>query len=214
MDEAKGSNRSRRAPLTRERIVDAAIAIVDAEGLPALNMRRLGATLGVEAMAVYKHFPNKAAILDGVVAAVLGDLAESAAEEDWRKGFRAAFRSLCVLLHAHPNALPLVVSRPSASAQLMKRLTSTRDLLLRAELPAGDVSRLLRAGLSMTVGSVWLESGGFVGELPGETPFMRAAVDTPLQTSVESSRGLARPWSSCEDLAAGIDLLLADPARR
>lgn len=49
--------------LTVERICAAALAIIDEEGLPALNMRRLGASLGVDAMALYRHLPNKQAIL-------------------------------------------------------------------------------------------------------------------------------------------------------
>ena len=54
----------RSEPLSREEIVDAALAIVDAEGLEALTMRRLGAALGVEAMTLYYHVPNKEALLD------------------------------------------------------------------------------------------------------------------------------------------------------
>ena len=67
----------RREPLTKEGIVVVALTIVDREGLSALNMRHLGAALGFKAMAVYKHYPNKAAILDGVVAAVFDDLDEA-----------------------------------------------------------------------------------------------------------------------------------------
>ena len=92
------SAQDRKGPLNEKRIVDAALTIIDGEGLPALNMRRLGAELSVKAMAVYKHFPNKDAILDGIVAAVLCDLEESTGESDWHEGFRSAFlslRSLC-----------------------------------------------------------------------------------------------------------------------
>src|SRR5260221_11987060 len=63
-----------RAPLTRSRIAEAALAIVDRDGLDALSMRRLGAELGVEGMAIYRHFPNKAAVLAGVVDALLSEL--------------------------------------------------------------------------------------------------------------------------------------------
>ena len=57
-----------RAPLTRSRIAEAALAIVDRDGLDALSMRRLGAELGVEGMAIYRHFPNKAAVLAHALA--------------------------------------------------------------------------------------------------------------------------------------------------
>ncbi|HET6450954.1 MAG TPA: TetR family transcriptional regulator, partial [Spirochaetia bacterium] len=65
--------------LTRQRIVAAALQIVDAEGLAALSMRRLGASLGVDPMAVYYHLPNKAALYDAIVEAVM-------AEAEWGEG--------------------------------------------------------------------------------------------------------------------------------
>ena len=67
--------------LTRERICAVALAIIDDEGLPALNMRRLGAGLGVDAMALCRHLPIKQAILDGVVDLVLDELDEGRGED-------------------------------------------------------------------------------------------------------------------------------------
>jgi len=60
--------------LTREKIVRAALQIVDREGLPALSMRRLGAGLGVDPMAIYYHLPNKAALYDAIVEAVMAEV--------------------------------------------------------------------------------------------------------------------------------------------
>ena len=146
MSESSTSSQGRREPLTKQSIVVVALAIVDTEGLPALNMRHLGAALGFKAMAVYKHYPNKAAILDAVVAAVFDDLDEATVETDWRAGFRGTFLSVRRLLQAHPNTLPLVASRPFASPRLTKRLKSTRDLLLRSQLPEDQALHLLHAG--------------------------------------------------------------------
>ena len=211
MDEAETSETGGRPRLSRGRIVDAALAVIDDEGLPALNMRRLGAALGVEAMAIYKHFPNKAAILDAVVAAVLAGLDESVCETDWREGFRATFRAIRAALRAHPNTLPLVASRPFASPRLMKRLRATEALLSRASLPDDDVLHLLHAGLGLTLGYLWLEAGGFVSELPNEAPFLRArAQDVGDETGRAS--GLVSGWSAEEDFAAGLELLLDGPS--
>ena len=63
-----------REPLGRVRIVTAALGVIDREGLVGLSMRRLGAELGVEGMALYRHYPQKEAILDQVVELVLSDL--------------------------------------------------------------------------------------------------------------------------------------------
>ncbi len=200
-----------REPLTRARIVEAAVRIIDAEGLPALNMRRLGEELHVKAMAVYKHFPNKSAILDGVVESMLSSLAESTTEADWRESFRTTFLSLRALLVAHPNALPLVASRPLASPQLTRRLESTRDLLLRSGLTEVGVLHLLHAGISLTLGYLWLETGGFVGELPDDAPFLHKHAAATTQPNGDAQLTQAPPWSREEDYAAGLDLLLLEP---
>lgn len=198
-------------PLTRARIVEAAVRIVDAEGLPALNMRRLGEELRVKAMAVYKHFPNKSAILDGVVEFMLGSLSDSTDEADWHEGFRATFLSLRALLEAHPNALPLVASRPLASPQLTRRLESTRDLLLRSGLTEVEALHLLHAGISLTLGYLWLEAGGFVGELPDDAPFLRTHGAALSQACGDTQLTQAPAWDRDEDFAAGLDLLLLEP---
>ena len=203
------SAQDRKGPLNEKRIVDAALTIIDGEGLPALNMRRLGAELSVKAMAVYKHFPNKDAILDGIVAAVLCDLEESTGESDWHEGFRSAFLSLRSLLRAHPNTLPLVASRPLSSPQLARRLESTRDLLLDAGLDEEDVLHRLHAGISLTLGYLWLEVGGFVGELPDDAPFLRRAAGAAHASTI-ATLVAAATWSRDQDFAAGLDLLIAD----
>ena len=187
----------------------AALAIVDGDGLPALNMRRLGAALGVEAMAVYKHFPNKDAVLDGVVQAVLAELSETPPDDDWRTGYRETFITARSLLRAHLNALPLVASRPLASPQLKSRLQSTRDLLLLSGLAEDDVLHLLHAGLGLTLGYLWLEAGGFVGELPHSEPFLRTR--SVGSTKADEAPDLTGGWSRERDFAAGLTLLLSEP---
>ena len=64
-----------REPLSRERVLAAAMAIADAEGIAAVTMRRLAAELGVEAMSLYYHLPGKDGLLDGLVEAVIAEIA-------------------------------------------------------------------------------------------------------------------------------------------
>ncbi len=106
-----GDSRVERRPLTRRRIVEAALALVDERGLADLTMRRLGARLGVEAMSIYKHLPSKDAVVEGVRELLLDELARLRAErppdEDWFAalgGVARAFREVC---RRHPRALPL-----------------------------------------------------------------------------------------------------------
>jgi TetR/AcrR family transcriptional regulator, tetracycline repressor protein len=102
-----------RKPLSRERVVRTALALVDAEGLEALSMRRLGAALGMATMAVYHYLPNKAALLDAVVEAVMAEIdlgvddPSLPAEERLVNAAKAYGEALV----SHSNTLPLLMVR-------------------------------------------------------------------------------------------------------
>ena len=103
----------RRPPLSRERIVWTAPAIVDADGLEGLTMRRLGMDLGVTTMAVYHHLPNKSALYDGIVEAVMAEIDVSADDPSapFRARLKTAARAYRDVLAAHPNALQVLMAR-------------------------------------------------------------------------------------------------------
>jgi TetR/AcrR family transcriptional regulator, tetracycline repressor protein len=102
----------KRQPLSRRRILEAAVRFVDREGLEALSMRKLGSELGVEAMSLYNHVPNKGALLDGMVEVLLGELEVPPEDEGWESRLRKACRAFRRLAHEHPNVFPLLVVRP------------------------------------------------------------------------------------------------------
>jgi len=102
----------KRRPLSRRRIVEVAVRFVDREGLEALSMRKLGGELGVEAMSLYNHVPNKDALLDGMVEVLLGELKVPPEDEGWEKRVKEAYRAFRRLAHEHPNVFPLLVTRP------------------------------------------------------------------------------------------------------
>src|SRR4051812_41426402 len=100
-----------RQPLSRDRIIAAATGYVDANCLDDLSMRRLGSELGVEAMSLYRYFPSKAALLDGVVCHALTDLAlPSHDSRDWESDVRAYARSFRRLSREHPRLMPLLAT--------------------------------------------------------------------------------------------------------
>ncbi|MBB2745346.1 UNVERIFIED_ORG: AcrR family transcriptional regulator [Microbispora rosea subsp. rosea] len=100
-----------RVGLSREKVLAAALALVDREGIAALSMRRLGSELGVEAMTLYYYVPNKDAVLDGLI-----DMAVSRVTVEpvgpWREWLRAFAVAIRRELLAHPALLPLVATRP------------------------------------------------------------------------------------------------------
>jgi len=102
----------KRRPLDRRRILEMAVRFVDREGLEALSMRKLGAELGVEAMSLYNHVPNKEALLDGMVEVLLGELQIPPENEGWETRVRGSYRAFRCLAHQHPNVFPLLIVRP------------------------------------------------------------------------------------------------------
>jgi AcrR family transcriptional regulator len=103
--------RSRRAPLTRERVLAAALRLADADGIDGLSMRKLGQALGVEAMALYYHFANKERVLDGIVDLVFGEIDVPAVDVDWKTAMRQRAISLRDALLRHRWAIGLMESR-------------------------------------------------------------------------------------------------------
>lgn len=108
-----------RTPLSRERVLHAAIALVDQVGLEALTMRRLGEQLGVEAMSLYKHVANKDEILDGIVDTVISEI-ELPAEADWKTAMRQRAISARAVLASHPWAIGMMESRPALGPAAMR----------------------------------------------------------------------------------------------
>jgi AcrR family transcriptional regulator len=102
---------ARRAPLTKERVLAAALKLADAGGLEALSMRKLGQALGVEAMAVYYHFANKERVLDGIVDLVFAEIDLPAIGTDWKTAMRQRAISVRDALLRHRWAIGLMESR-------------------------------------------------------------------------------------------------------
>ncbi|WP_333982010.1 TetR/AcrR family transcriptional regulator [Burkholderia gladioli] len=99
-----------REPLTRERIAQAALALIDDEGLDGCSMRRLGARLGVEAMAIYHHFKGKGELLDAVMEQLLVGQQLNASLPPLKR-LREFMRNQRAVAIAHPRAFILLASR-------------------------------------------------------------------------------------------------------
>jgi AcrR family transcriptional regulator len=106
------TTRSRaRVPLTRDRVLDAALKLADAGGIDGLSMRKLGQALGVEAMALYYHFANKERVVDGIVDLVFAEIELPQAGADWKAAMRRRAISVRDALARHRWAIGLMESR-------------------------------------------------------------------------------------------------------
>ncbi|HSW94775.1 MAG TPA: TetR/AcrR family transcriptional regulator C-terminal domain-containing protein [Patescibacteria group bacterium] len=149
-----------RAPLSRLRIAQAALAVVDRDGLEALSMRRLGAELGVEGMAVYRYFPNKAAVLAGVVEVLLAELViPPPSNVPWTDVFRDVSRAYRGLLLRHPHAIPLLAALPLTDPAAARAAGAVMALLRAAGFDADSALRTLATITSYVVGIAQWEVG-------------------------------------------------------
>jgi AcrR family transcriptional regulator len=112
---------TRRGTLSRAAIVRAAVALADREGLPRLSMRALAKELGVEAMSLYHHVPNKDDVLDGMVDHVFAEIhLPVVGGPDWRRELRRRCVSGREAMLRHPWAVGLMDSRPNAGTETLR----------------------------------------------------------------------------------------------
>ncbi len=158
---------ARRDPLSRERVLRAALALADADGLATVTMRRLAADLEVEAMSLYHHIPGKDALLNGLVERVIGEVQEELAglpaASDWRETVRARCLTARSVMLRHPWAPGLI----SASGRMPFAAYALYEAVLAAFVDGGVGYRIGHRGLH-ALGSMIL---GFVQEpfRPGES---------------------------------------------
>ncbi|MBL0939410.1 MAG: TetR/AcrR family transcriptional regulator [Gemmatimonadaceae bacterium] len=143
---------ARRAPLTRDRILRAAIKLADRNGLEALSMRKLATALKVEAMSLYNHVANKDELLDGMVDVVIGEITRPTPGGDWKAAMRARATSALSVMTAHPWAPMLVVSRISVGPNMLSYIDATLGTLREAGFTWFEVDRAWNAIDNYTYG--------------------------------------------------------------
>ncbi|MFG1774359.1 TetR/AcrR family transcriptional regulator C-terminal domain-containing protein [Nocardia salmonicida] len=211
-----------RQPLSRDRVLDAAIRVADRGGVEAITMRRVAQELGVEAMSLYNHVPNKDAILDGVVDAVFAAIELPAAGgADWREAIRARARSARSVLAQHSWALGLMDSRRNPGSATLRHHDAVLGVLRRAgfSLPmaAHAVSLidsyvggfvLQEANLPVAVpADVEAVAGGILANLPAD--------ELPYLTEMIVDHALRPGYDYSGEFGFGLDLILdALEARR
>lgn len=183
-----------RRPLTRDAILDAAIAILDRDGMAGLSMRKLGAAVGVEAMSLYNHVPNKEALLDGIHERILLSLDSPAQTRTWQAFVRHQALALHHALQAHPNAIPLFATRPASTAASMDRLVRYLEVLEAAGFKPVDRLSIVQLVAQLVVGHAMWTTG---------EPSIEADVRAPEPLT----RALAK-WNPDRELELGIDALI------
>ena len=115
---------ARRVPLSRDRVLRAAVALADATGIESVNMRALAVELGVVPMALYKHVANKEQLLDGMVDVIVGEIRPPVSGSDWKTDVRRRILSARRALLRHPWASRVIESRAAPTPAVLVYLDS------------------------------------------------------------------------------------------
>jgi len=129
-----------RSPLSRDRVIAAAVAVADADGLSALTMRSLATSLGVKPMSVYHYFSGKDEILDALVDVVFAEIEVPTDREDWQDAMRHRAHSAREALRRHPWVLPLMESRLHAGPATLGHHDAVLGVLLDAGFPMPETA--------------------------------------------------------------------------
>jgi AcrR family transcriptional regulator len=165
---AGGRAPSERVPLSRERVVQAALEFIEEHGLPNLTMRRLGERLGVEAMSLYRHVPGREELLDQVVTRIIAEMEYDddvldAPQDGWQDFLQRLAHGVRRTALAHPVAFPLVASRPLEAPWLRPPLRSVEwverflDGLIAEGFSDANAVGAYRAFTSFLLGHLLLE---------------------------------------------------------
>jgi len=146
--------------LSRDRVIRAAVELIEREGADALSMRALAADLGVAVMSLYNHVPSKAALLDGVAEHIMGGM--SVADDPdahWTERGRALVRAFRKVAHDHPRCVTIVLTRkidaPSGLRPVERALAIADDAGFDGETSV----RIMRALLAYALGAQLREVG-------------------------------------------------------
>ncbi|MGD0375848.1 MAG: TetR/AcrR family transcriptional regulator C-terminal domain-containing protein [Streptosporangiaceae bacterium] len=203
--------------ITRTVVLAAALDIIDRDGTDGLSMRRLARALDRDPMILYRHAPNKAALLDGVAEIVLAQLTVDSDDPDWAAQLRAVARDYRGLALAHPNVVQLLVTRPLSTPLglrphgTLRPLEDILTLLTRAGYAGPDALHIYRALFGFLHGHVLNELQELV-EKPEETDdLLRLGLHRLPIGEFPLLRSLAPVLASYDgaaELERGLDILL------
>jgi AcrR family transcriptional regulator len=199
-------------------VVEAALALADAEGLEAVTIRRLAKRLGVTPMALYWHFRSKDELLEGVAASLFEEVDLSVdASARWQEQLRALLGSMVGVVRAHPSAATLLSTRTVSSEGGLRATEVALDILGRGGFSPTEATQIARHALSTVTNLVSGEPGVVAREGSGKLTDARRSARLFLESLpperyprlVEAATPLSEGVDPDAYVAFGLDLLLA-----
>lgn len=203
-----------RTPLTREKVLRAAVAFADSSGIGSLSMRKLGEVLGVEAMSLYNHVANKDELLDGMVDLVFSEIDLPVGGTDWKTAMRQRAISARLALARHRWAIGLMESRSSPGPATLRHhdavLGSLREAGFSVEMAAHAFSLLdsYTYGFALQEASLPFDTGSATAELAEMIMARFAAGEYPHLTELTVTHVLKPGYDYGSEYEFGLDLIL------
>ena len=202
-------------PLSRDRVLRAAVDLADREGIHALSMRKLGQEVGVEAMSLYNHVRNKEELLNGMIDIVFGEIDLPAADAEWSAAMRQRAISARQALKRHPWAIGLMESRAQPGPATLRHhdsvLRNLRTAGFSVELAAHAYSVLDSYIYGFTLNELTLpfdNSPEKVAEVAGNIMREMPAGEYPYLTEMAVEHAMKPGYDYGDEFEFGLALIL------
>jgi AcrR family transcriptional regulator len=199
-----------RIPLTRDRIIDAAVILADSGGVEELSMRKLGAELGVEAMSLYNHVEKKDDILDGMIDHVFRAMPLPGVDADWRVAIRDTALAALDQFVEHPWMVKLLMQRGIYGPSSLRFMDRVLGLFRAAGFSQEDAHHAWQMLASHTMGYAFQQmsggedKGGWESSLPELSAFPNVAALAPYLANCDFET----------EFAFGLEIIIAGLAAR
>jgi AcrR family transcriptional regulator len=203
-----------RAPLSRDRVLRAAVALADTAGISSLSMRKLGEALGVEAMSLYNHVASKGDLLDGMIDIVFSEIDLPSGDGDWRAAMRRRAISARQVLHRHRWAIGLMESRTSPGPATLRHHDAVLGCLRRAGFPVALTAHaysLLDSyiyGFALQEASLPFGTGEEAARVAEEISGQFASGQYPYLTEMAMEHVVQPGYDYGHEFETGLDLIL------
>ena len=212
-DNVKTNEVRTREPLTRDRVIEAALRLMDEEGLEAVSMRRVAREVGVEAMSLYHHVEDKEDLLDGICERVMADFDFPEPVDDWAENCRRGARAWRRLLQRHPAVMRLFAEQrgPVRSVDSMRPMEFALRILKSSGLSDRDTAQAFHAFGGYIQGFVMMELGSIVGTADAAHLKAHTELAAALPDAFATLQATAPYFAECDadqQFEFGLDLLI------
>jgi AcrR family transcriptional regulator len=194
-------------------VIEAAMRVMDEEGLESVSMRRVAREVGVEAMSLYHHVEDKEDLLDGICELVMAEFDFPDRVDDWAENCRRGARAWRRLLQAHPAVMRLFAEQrgPVRSIDSMRPMEFALEILRGAGLSDRDTAQAFHAFGGYIQGFVMMELGSIAGGSDEEHMKMHAELAAAMPGEFPALQAVSKYFAECEpdeQFEFGLELLI------